>query len=110
MELHDSLSGKEASSSVSPAGGAKKASLDRLELKREWVQQAEEQQVEETLNLYVKAARQRIQDLAPAEPPEPAASEEELEAKSQELKLRQKCQDIAALMMVEELEDELEGE
>ena len=30
---------------------------------------------------------------------------EELEARSQELKLRQKCMDIAALMMVEELED-----
>ena len=31
--------------------------------------------------------------------------EEELEAMSQELKLKQMCQDIAALIMVDELED-----
>ncbi len=106
MELHDSVNGKEAGSPAGSAEAPKKASLDRLELKRQWVQQAEEQQAEETLNLYVKAARQRMQSIAQPEPPEPAASEEELEARSQELKLRQKCQDIAALIMVEELEDE----
>ena len=43
-------------------------------------------------------------------PPAPEApseeDSEELEARSQELKLRQKCMDIAALMMVEELEDD----
>ena len=36
--------------------------------------------------------------------------EEELEAMSQELKLKQMCQDIAALIMVDELEDNLDGE
>ena len=106
MEMHDSLSGKEGMEQQPPAPQAGRVSLDRLELQRQWVQQAEEQQAEETLNLYVKAARQRMQSIAQPEPPEPAASEEELEARSQELKLRQKCQDIAALIMVEELEDE----
>lgn len=104
--MHDSLSGKEGMEQQPPAPQAGRVSLDRLELQRQWVQQAEEQQAEETLNLYVKAARQRMQSIAQPEPPEPAASEEELEARSQELKLRQKCQDIAALIMVEELEDE----
>ena len=33
-----------------------------------------------------------------------------MDARSQQLKLQQKCQDIAALMMVEELEEELDGE
>ena len=106
MEMHDSLSGKEGMEQQPPAPQAGRVSLDRLELQRQWVQQAEEQQAEQTLNLYVKAARQRMQSIAQPEPPEPAASEEELEARSQELKLRQKCQDIAALIMVEELEDE----
>lgn len=36
--------------------------------------------------------------------------EEKLEAMSQELKLKQMCQDIAALMMVDELEDGLDEE
>ena len=48
MELHDSVNGKEAGSPAGSAEAPKKASLDRLELKRQWVQQAEEQQAEET--------------------------------------------------------------
>ena len=36
--------------------------------------------------------------------------EEALEARSQQLRLQQKCQDIAALMLVDELEDILEDE
>ena len=48
---------------------------------------------------------QWMQSGEPSEGVEMPESEEELEARSQELKLRQKCQDIAALMMVEELED-----
>ena len=39
-------------------------------------------------------------------PEEPEIADfEELEARSQELKLQQKCQDIAALILVDELED-----
>ena len=48
---------------------------------------------------------QRLQMDNP-EPPAQIDSEEELEAMSQELKLRQLCQDIAAQIMVDELEDE----
>ena len=49
--------------------------------------------------------RQRLQ-IDDLEPPPRIDSEEELEAMSQELKLRQLCQDIAAQIMVDELEDE----
>ena len=86
----------------------KRASIDRLELKHQWEQQEEEQQVEETLNLYVKAAMQRMQGAAPELPPDSPQTEEELETQSQLLRLRQKCQDIAALMLVDELEEEEE--
>jgi len=108
MEFHDSVNGKETASP--PAGApARGTSLDRLELQHQWVRLEEEQEVEDTLNLYAKAARQWMQ---PAEPQEPASAEteEELLAKSQQLKLQQKCQDIAALIMVDELEDELDAE
>ena len=103
MEMHDSLSGKEGMEQQPPAPQAGRVSLDRLELQRQWVQQAEE-----TLNLYAKAARQRMQAAAP-ELPENSQSEEEREAESQRLKLQQKCQDIAALIMVDELEEEPES-
>ena len=108
MEMHDSLSGKEGMEQQPPAPQAGRVSLDRLELQRQWVQQAEEQQAEETLNLYAKAARQRMQAAAP-ELPENSQSEEEREAESQRLKLQQKGQDIAALIMVDELEEEPES-
>ena len=49
-----------------------------------------------------------MQSVAPKAPER--LSEEELEVRSQELKLQQKCQDIAARMMVDELEDELDSE
>lgn len=107
MEILDSVNGKEPAGAPAEAP-ARGTALDRLELKREWVQQADEQQVEETLNLYARAARQRMQAVAPEAVPDSAETEEEREAKSQQLKLRQKCQDIAALMMVEELEEEEE--
>ena len=107
MEILDSVNGKEPAGAPAEAP-ARGTALDRLELKREWVQQADEQQVEETLNLYARAARQRMQAAVPEAVPDSAETEEEREAKSQQLKLRQKCQDIAALMMVEELEEEEE--
>ena len=105
MELRDSVNGKDAGQSGS-AGTPKQMSIDRVELKRQWVQQAEERQVEEALDSYARAAMQWIQS---GDTPEPQESEEELEAKSQQLRLQQKCQDIAALMLAEELED-LDGE
>ena len=92
MEMHDSLSGKEGMEQQPPAPQAGRVSLDRLELQRQWVQ----------------AARQRMQAAAP-ELPENSQSEEEREAESQRLKLQQKCQDIAALIMVDELEEEPES-
>lgn len=94
-----------------PSGGGAasgRASVDRLELKQQWAQQIEAQQVEEALNLYAKAARQRMQSGVP-DVPQPL-DEEALEAMSQELKLRQMCQDIAALIMVDGLEDDLDEE
>lgn len=99
-----SPSGEQAPSGAGAAPG--RASVDRLELKKpQWEQQAEERQVEQALDLYAKAARQRMQTGVPDEPQ--PLDEEALEAMSQELKLRQMCQDIAALIMVDELEDEL---
>jgi len=108
MEIHDSINGKApaAHPADTPARGI---SLDRLELKREWTQQTEERQVEEALDLYAKAARQRMQSDAP-QVPASAKTEEERQAESQQLRLRQKCQDIAALKMVEELAEGLDGE
>ena len=93
------------------AGGAApgRVSIDRLELKHQWEQQEEEQQAEQALNLYAQAARQRMQGAAPPEE-EPAGSEEEREAQSWQLKLQQKCKDIAALIMVDELEEEQDEE
>lgn len=95
------------SAEQAPSGGSAapgRVSVDRLELKQQWVQQIEEQQVEEALDLYAKAARQWMQPSAPDVSQQ--LDEQELEAMSHELKLRQMCQDIAALIMVDELEDE----
>ncbi len=86
-----------------PGGGVSRPSVDRLELVRQWAPQAEEQQAEAAMALYQKAARSRMPAGVPEEPE--IADFEELEARSQELKLQQKCQDIAALILVDELED-----
>ena len=108
MELRDSVNGKETGQPGS-AGPQKQVSVDRVELKRQWVQQAEERQVEEALDSYARAAMQWMQS-GSEEAPEAQESEEVLEARSQQLRLRQKCQDIAALMLAEELEEGLEGD
>lgn len=95
-----------------PSGGAAapgRNPIDRFEMERQWMERAEEEQVEAAALLYEKAARQRLQGSAPEAPPQ-QMNEEELEAMSQELKLRQMCQDIAALMMVDELEENLDEE
>ena len=105
QDTFDTL-GEQSAPSGSAAPG--RTPVDRVELKRQWVQQEEEQQVEQALAMYARAARQRMQSVAPKAPER--LSEEELEVRSQELKLQQKCQDIAARMMVDELEDELDSE
>lgn len=92
---------------TAPAAGPspRRACVDHLELNRQWVTQAEEEQVEEALALYAQAARQRMQDMAPEPEEGDCLDEEELEARSQALKLKQMCQDIAALMLVDNLEE-----
>lgn len=92
------------------SGGAApgRAPVDRFELNRQWTERTEEERVEEAAVLYEKAVRQRM----PAPSPEASDQDdpEELEARSQALKLKQMCQGIAAQVMVEELEDGSEEE
>lgn len=97
-------SGEQAEKAAAPG----RPSIDRFELDRQWTERAEEERVEEAAVLYEKAVRQRL----PAPPPEVSdpADLEELETRSQALKLRQMCQGIAAQVMVEELEDDAEEE
>lgn len=110
MDIQESVNGKgSASTAVESQPDAARAlgrsSLDRLELQHQWVHQVEEEQAEATLNRYVQAAREHLQGGVPRLP-DSEETEEEREARSQRLKLQQKCQDIAALIMVDELEDE----
>lgn len=100
-------SGEQAPSGGSAAPG--RAPIDWFEMRQQWTERTEEEQAEAAAILYEKAARQRLQGSAPEEPPQ-QMDEEELEAMSQELKLKQMCQDIAALIMVDELEDGLDEE
>lgn len=102
METHDTVIRQTDAPSPeqSPGGGAPgRVSIDRFEMKQRWTERAEEEQVEAAAELYEKAVRQWLPPV-PTELPE--ADSEELEAISQELKLRQKCQDIAALIMADE--------
>lgn len=85
------------------------STIDRFEVTRIFKEREEEEKVEAAMALYEKAARARMPGTTPVIP-DSAGTEEEREAESQRLRLQQKCQDIAALMMVEELEDELGGE
>lgn len=110
MDIQESVNGTESTPSAAedqpnPVRALGRASLDRLDLDHQWVQQAEEEQVEATLNRYAQAARAHLQGDAP-QVPDSEETEEEREARSQQLKLQQKCQDIAALIMVDELEAE----
>lgn len=101
METRDTVSRESAGSSPerSPGSGVPgRVPIDRFEMRQQWLERSEEEQAEATAELYEKAVRQRL----PAAPPDPAEPSEELEAISQELKLRQKCQDIAALIMADE--------
>ena len=100
-----SPSGEQApSGGGSPSG---RVSIDRFEMKQQFLERSEEEQVEAAAVLYEKAVRQWL----PPAPEAPSEEDsEELEARSQELKLRQKCQDIAAQIMVDELEEGLEDD
>ena len=109
MDRADSFSYTAEQSGPAGSGVSGRPSIDRLDLMgQQWVQQAEEEQAEAAIASYAKAAKQwmhsetgEVQDIP---------NEEELEAMSQELKLRQKCLDIAARVLVDELEDELDDE
>ena len=107
MEILDTGENK-APAAPAPAREGHSA-IDRFEVTRTFQEREEEEQVEAAMALYEKAARARMPDTVPVVP-DSAATEEEREAESQRLRLQQKCQDIAALMMVEELEDEFDGE
>lgn len=106
METHDTVGEKEIASAGSESGV--RVSIDRFEMNRQWLERTEEEQVEAAAALYEKAARQRMPACVPDGPE--SMDSEELEALSQELKLRQKCQDIAAQIMVDELEDSVDDE
>lgn len=95
METRDTVVKEEAGGAASV-----RASIDRFEMKRQWTERTEEELVEAAEALYEKAARQRMPPAAPDSLE--AADSEELEALSQELKLQQKCQDIAALILADE--------
>lgn len=108
METRDTV---DHSPGEQPAGmPGRSASIDRFEIGQPWDEQAEGEQARAGADLYAQALQNRRQPErleALAQP----GSEEELEALSQELKLRQKCQDIAARVMVDDLlENELDDE
>lgn len=110
MDIQESANGKEPISSAAegqsnPAKAPSRLPVDRLELQHPWMYQAEEEQAEAALNRYAQAAREHFQGGAP-HIPDSEESEEEREARSQQLKLQQKCLDIAAQVLVDELEEE----
>ena len=98
MENHDTLG--ERAVGAATTGHEGQVSIDRFEMTRRIVEQEEERAMA-GVALYAQAARAWMQSDAP-EVPDNTKSEEELEAMSQELKLRQKCQDIAALILADE--------
>ncbi len=81
---------------------------DRFEPKYHWDEQSEgeQEQARAGAALYAQAMQKRRQE--PAPDPLAQAGSEELEAMSQELKLRQKCQEIAARVMLAALEEDLD--
>lgn len=100
MEMRDMITGEDAGLTPEPEHSAAgvRASIDRFEMKVK-MERTEEEIVEAAAELYEKAVRQRM-----PEPPQQTPDQtdpEVLEAMSQELKLRQLCQDIAAQIMVD---------
>ena len=106
MEILDTMDGKAAGAAPAPSR-ENHAAVDRFEVIRRFEEREEEEKVEAAMALYERAARARMPGVVPGLP-DSTESEEEREARSQRLKLQQKCQDIAALIMVDELEDEEE--
>lgn len=96
------MEGKTPETAPAPPKGDH-VSTDRFEVTRVFEDREEEEKVEAAMALYERAARARMPAEAPA--PEESAGMEELETMSQQLRLQQKCQDIAALILAEELED-----
>ena len=110
MDIQESANAKETASSAAegrpdPVRALSRPPIDRLELQHPWEHQAEEEQVEAALNRYAQAAKNRLHDSAP-QLPDIEESEEERQARSQQLKLRQKWQDIAAQVLVDGLEND----
>lgn len=103
MEILDSVDGRASAPAVPEQEGH--ISIDRFEMTHRFEEREEEEKVETAMALYERAARARMPN-ATLDIPDDPASEEEREAASQRLKLQQKCQDIAALIMVDELEEE----
>ena len=96
MKTRDGFGEREPSS----GGSGGRVSIDRFEMKHQFLERSEEEQVEAAAVLYEKAVRQW---LPPSEPEETEnVDSEELEVRSQQLRLQQKCQDIAALIMADE--------
>ena len=108
MEILDTGENRAPAAAAAP-GREKQVSIDRFEAVRRFEEREEEEKVEAAMALYEKAARARMPD-AGSVLGDSGETEEEREARSQRLKLQQKCQDIAALMMVDELEDGLDEE
>ena len=98
----DTMEGKTPAAAPGQKGHV---SIDRFEVTRVFEEREEEEKVETAMALYEKAARARIPSITP-DTLNSGESEEEREARSQQLRLQQKCQDIAALIMVDELEEE----
>jgi len=84
METRDGFGERELSS----GGSGGRVSIDRFEMKRQFLERSEEEKVEAAAALYERAAMQWMQSGEPPEGVETPESEEELEARSQELKLR----------------------
>ena len=103
MSILDTVEGKAPAAAAAPEHKSH-ISIDRFEMTRIFEEREEEEKVEAAMNMYAKADRQRMSSSAPEEE-EPVDSEEEREARSQQLRLQQKCQDIAALILADELED-----
>lgn len=76
---------------------APRLSADRLELSRQWVEAMEEQRVQSEARLLSGAKEEKDGILGMLD--EPSAEEEELEALSEQLKVQQRCMEIARRMM-----------
>ena len=77
--------------------GGGRPNADRLELSRQWVEAMEEQRGQSEARLLSGAKEEKDGILGMLD--EPSAEEEELEALSEQLKVQQRCMEIARRMM-----------